>query len=79
MIKKLRLNDAKLVIERKKMLIDVEQRIGQSDESSDALSLNYDAWRLPDTSGRLPSFAQVAYRYIEEERDVDRLAVGGST
>ena len=61
MIEKLRLNDAKLVIERKKMLIDVEQGIGQSDESSDALSRYCDAWRLPDSQTGIAD-----WRYGEE-------------
>ena len=77
MIEILRLNDPTLVMERKKLLTDVEQDIAQSDESSDALDHYCDAWRLPDTSGGLPSFAQVAYRYIEEERNIVNLAEDG--
>ena len=69
MICQLNLNDDALVIERKKLLVGLERGIDQPGEADRSLDQHYESWRTPDTSGRLQSFAQVAYRYIDEERD----------
>lgn len=69
MIENLQLNDPSLVNERKKLILIVERDIVRSADLGDALDQLYESWRMPDTRGRLQGFAQVAYRYIEEEQD----------
>ena len=67
MIERLNLNDPALVYERKKLIGGIENELGLSKDASYDVGEIIATWRLPDSAGRLAGFAQVVYRYLEDE------------
>ena len=67
MIEHLNLKDDDLVYQRKKLIGGIEKELGPSKDASDDVGEIIATWRLPDSAGRLAGFAQVAYRYLEDE------------
>lgn len=67
MIEHLNLKDDDLVYQRKKLIGGIEKELGPSTDASDDVGEIIATWRLPDSAGRLAEFAQVAYRYLEDE------------
>ena len=67
MIERLNLNDASLVLDRKKVIVAIEgefEKEGNWEELQDELLC---WWRKPDHEGKLVAFSQVRCRYVEEE------------
>ena len=67
MIERLSLNDAILVYERKKLIGEIENELGRSKGVLDNMEEIIATWRTPSREGRLAGFAQVVYRYLEDE------------
>ena len=67
MIEQLNLNDPALVYERKKLIGEIENEIGRSNDAFHHVREIVATWRMPDSEGRLAGFAQVVYRYLEGE------------
>ena len=62
------LNDVALVVDRKKIILAMEDELEQEEKlpelwQEDLIGL----WSTPDEQGKLPAFAQVRCRYLEEE------------
>ena len=67
MVKRLKLNDPALVYERKKLIGEIEKELALSNDASQHVRGIIATWRMPDSEGRLAGFAQVIYRYLEDE------------
>ena len=67
MIDNLNLNDPSLVVDRKKVVLAIEQDIRAEGNSMEWLEETIAWWRTPDEEGKLTAFAQVRCRYLEEE------------
>ena len=67
MIERLRLNDAALNNERKKLVRELEQDVLSRSPTVLELQDEIDSWLEADEAGKLSGFAQVAKRYLEVE------------
>lgn len=67
MIERLNLNDPVLVYERKKLIAEIENELRRSNDAFHYAMATIATWRTPNREGRLVGFAQVVYRYLEDE------------
>jgi hypothetical protein len=58
-----------LVYERKKLIGEIENELGRANDVAYPVREIIATWRMPDSKGRLAGFAQVVYRYLEDEID----------
>ena len=67
MIEKLNLNDAGLVLDRKRIIVAVETEVEEEANSEESQEELLAWWRTPNHEGMLVAFAQVRCRYVEDE------------
>ena len=72
MIEKLKLDDAGLNNERKKVIQSIERDVLFSEPDRNEVEKELERLRSTDEKGRMTGFAQVARRYLEDERDESR-------
>lgn len=72
MIEKLNLEDAGLSNERKKVIQSIERDVLFKGPDWNEVEKELDRLRSTDEDGRMTGFAQVARRYLEDERDESR-------
>ena len=72
MIEKLKLDDAGLNSERKKVIQSIEQDVLFNGPDWNEVERELGRLRSTDNEGRMTGFAQVARRYLEDERDESR-------
>ena len=72
MIEKLNLEDAGLSNEREKVIQSIERDVLFKEPDWNEVEKELDRLRSTDEDGRMTGFAQVARRYLEDERDESR-------
>ena len=68
MISALKLNHPSLNNDRKKIIQNVELEVLSKEPALEEIEDEIGGWNATDEEGRMKGFAQVARRYLEEER-----------